>query len=103
LSRPWAPKFVAGQQHWPDSGSYVLTGKKGTLGWSFKGNWIPLNPKLTPSGAVNSFTNGRGAWKVTAGTGIFQGWKGGGLYAYVQQGTLEGGTMDAEFDGHVVH
>jgi hypothetical protein len=81
---------VGGQQQYPVSGDNNLTTKTGTLTFSFTGISILVNGK---------FYNEYGTWKITDGSGIYQGWKGGGRWADV--GTPSADNI--EWDGVVTH
>jgi hypothetical protein len=94
------PKYnVFGQETWTFSGSQALTSKNGTLQFSFSGNTVFVNNKLSSSGQVLTWEDERGTWKITDGTGVYQGWKGGGRFASVDPPFED----NSEFDGIVTH
>jgi hypothetical protein len=63
---------------------------------------IDVNMKATPSGG-NTVGNAAeyGTWKITAATGIYQGWKGGGNFAAVSYGYQNLQPSSVEWDGYI--
>ena len=90
-----AQKTVGGQGQAPVSGYDNLTSKQGTLSISFQG--VTITVRNIAGG--EDFANEYGTWKVNGGSGIYQGWRGGGRWALV--GTPS--TNNIEWDGYVTH
>jgi hypothetical protein len=71
-----------------------LTGKRGTLALLFRGVSVTVNnidPAKEPSGIEY------GTWQITAGTGMYKGWKGGGRWATSFSPTAN----NVQWDGYV--
>jgi hypothetical protein len=60
-----------------------------------------VNQKVTPSGDVVGSAAEYGTWKITAATGIYQGWKGRGTFAAVLYGYQNAQPYSVEWDGYV--
>ena len=90
-------KTVGGQDQEPifAARSY-LTGKKGTLGILFRGVSITVN-NIDPAKEASGIEYG--TWHITAGTGIYKGWKGGGRWAT----SFSPSANHVEWDGYVTH
>jgi hypothetical protein len=67
----------------------------------FTGIHIDVNQKVTPSGDVVGSAAEYGTWKITAATGIYQGWKGRGTFAAVLYGYQNAQPYSVEWDGYV--
>jgi hypothetical protein len=87
-------KIVDGQRSEPVIANSTLKGKKGNLGISMRGVSIEfddLNP--TKDGYAAEY----GTWKITVGSGSYEGWTGGGRWASVGIPTAN----HIEWDGFV--
>jgi hypothetical protein len=87
--------MVAGQSQAPVTGSDNLTSKRGTLSISFQG--VVINVRDFSGG--DDFSNEYGTWKISGGSGIYKGWKGGGRWALVGSSSVN----NIEWDGSVTH
>jgi hypothetical protein len=88
-------KTVGGQPQTPVVGNDNLTTKKGTLSLAFRG--VSIAVSVDPAKAP--FYNEYGSWKISGGSGIYKGWKGGGRWALVGTPTAN----NIEWDGVVTH
>ena len=98
---PGGTRYVNGEAQIPFSGTNHLTSKKGTLELAFTGIHIDVNMKVTPSGDVVGSGAEYGTWKISAATGIYKGWKGGGNFAAVLYGYQNLQPHAVEWDGYV--
>jgi len=102
VSTEWsAAKSVNGQEQTPLLGRDTLTSKKGRIELVFVGTHIDLNGRLRHSGQLVGPAIEYGTWKISAATGVYQGWKGGGNWASVISGYGPVQPYSVEWDGHV--
>jgi hypothetical protein len=90
-------RTVAGQTQVPVSGQNILTSPKGTLSFSLTGVSIAI-PNYDPTKGALGVEYG--TWKITSGTGIYKGWKGGGRWA---NASTPDGTQYIDWAGSVTH
>src|SRR5262245_13539659 len=89
-----ATRSVDGQNQEPVNATANLTGKQGVLTIHMRGVSIEIhdfNPSKPGYGAEY------GTWKITGGTGTYEGWTGGGRWASASIST----TTYVEWDGYV--
>jgi len=92
-----ALRTVDGQTQVPVSGQSNLTSPKGSLSFSLTGVSISI-PNVDPT--KRAFGVEYGAWKITSGTGIYKGWKGGGRWA---NASTPDGSQYIDWAGAVTH
>lgn len=74
----------------------ALTGKRGTLVLVFRGVSITVN-NVDPTKEASGIEYG--TWQITAGSGFYKGWKGGGRWAT----SYSPSANNIEWDGYVTH
>jgi hypothetical protein len=98
---PGATTHVNGQTRLALSATDTLTSAKGQIVLAISGIHIDVNGKLTPSGFFVGPAVEYGAWRIKTATGIYQGWKGGGIWASATYGYAQPETYSAEWDGYI--
>jgi hypothetical protein len=94
-------RHVSGQAQIPLAGVDTLTGKSGTLQLAFSGVYIPINTKLEYGNTAVGPAVEHGAWRITAATGVYNGWTGGGVWAAVVDGYGHLQPYSVEWDGDI--
>ncbi|MGZ4315486.1 MAG: hypothetical protein ACXVRK_07340 [Gaiellaceae bacterium] len=92
-----ALRIVGGQTQVPVSGQNNLTSSKGTLSFSLTGVSISI-PNVDAT--KRAFGVEYGTWKITSGSGIYKGWKGGGRWA---NASTPDGAQYIDWAGSVTH
>jgi hypothetical protein len=100
---PGPTKYVDGQQRIPFSAEDTLTSSKGQLVIAISGTHIPLNNKASAAGYAVGPAAETGTWKIKSGSGVYQGWKGGGPFASAVYGYTVVPSYSVEFDGYITH
>jgi hypothetical protein len=93
--------YVQGRPQLSFSGVDTLTSKSGTLELVFDGTQIDLNGRLMSTGLLVGPAVEYGTWRVGSATGIYAGWKGGGVWADASYGYGEREPYSVEWDGYV--
>jgi hypothetical protein len=96
-----ATTYVNGQTRIGVIATDTLTSTKGRIVLAITGTHIDVNGKLTPSGHFVGPAVEYGAWKVKSATGIYHGWKGGGVWASVGYGYVQPEAYSVEWDGYI--
>jgi hypothetical protein len=97
-----ATTYVNGQTRIGVFATDTLTSPKGRIVLAITGTHIDVNGKLTPSGHFVGPAVEYGAWKVKSATGIYHGWKGGGVWASVGYGYVQPEAYSVEWDGYII-
>jgi hypothetical protein len=93
---PGATTHANGQTRLALTATDTLTSAKGHIALAITGIHIDVNGKLTPSGFFVY-----GTWKIKTATGIYRGWKGGGIWALAQYGYAQPEAYSVEWDGYI--
>jgi hypothetical protein len=96
---PGATTHTDGQTRLALTATDTLTSTKGRIVLAITGIHIDVNGKLTPSGFFVGPAVEYGTWKIKTATGIYQGWKGGGIWASATYGYAQPEAYSAEWDG----
>jgi hypothetical protein len=98
---PGATTQVNGQTRLALFATDTLTSPKGRITLAITGTHIDVNGKLTPSGHFVGPAIESGTWKIKSATGIYGGWKGGGVWASVTYGYVQPEAYSVEWDGYI--
>jgi hypothetical protein len=92
---------VEGQMQIGFAGNDTLTSKNGTLTLAFQGVHIPINNKAKSNGETLGPDVEHGTWRIKTASGVYAGWKGGGLRAALLDGYEQAQSYSVEWDGMV--
>jgi hypothetical protein len=98
---PGATTELNGQTRLAVTGMDTLTSAKGRIVLAITGIHIDVNGKLTPSGFLVGPAVEYGTWKIKSASGIYRGWKGGGVWVSATYGYVQPEPYSVEWDGYI--